>query len=108
MWILEAPKELSDIRRFFLEPHTPKQRQYEALRAYFVEGLPSQEVARSFRLLGVRFSRPVPPLPSRSRSRVLRHPTAGTAIAAEEVGRPGPDRPTAQAQLLRLRDQRAP
>jgi transposase len=43
-----APKELSDIRRFFLEPHIPKQRQYEALRAYFVEGLPSQDVAKSF------------------------------------------------------------
>ncbi len=43
-----APKELSDIRRFFLEPHTPKQRQYEALRAYFVEGLPSQDAAKSF------------------------------------------------------------
>ena len=43
-----APKELSDIRRFFLEPHTPKQRQYEALRAYFVEGLPSQKVAMAF------------------------------------------------------------
>lgn len=43
-----APNDLSDIRRFFLEPHTPKQRQYEALRAYFIEGLPSQQVARAF------------------------------------------------------------
>ncbi len=43
-----APKDLSKIRRFFLEPHTPKQRQYEALRAYFIEGLPSQQVARAF------------------------------------------------------------
>lgn len=43
-----TPKELSDIRRFFLEPPTPKQRQYEALRAYFVGGLPSQDVAKSF------------------------------------------------------------
>jgi hypothetical protein len=43
-----APKELSDIRRFFLEPRTPKQRQYEALRAYFVEGRLSQTVARAF------------------------------------------------------------
>jgi len=44
----ETPKELSSIRRFFLEPHTPKQRQYEALRAYFVEGLPSKKVAQAF------------------------------------------------------------
>jgi len=43
-----TPKELSIIRRFFLEPHIPKQRQYEALRAYFVEGLPAQDVAKSF------------------------------------------------------------
>jgi hypothetical protein len=43
-----APNDLSDIRRFFLEPQTPKQRQYEALRAYFIEGLPSQQVARAF------------------------------------------------------------
>jgi transposase len=42
------PKDLSDIRRFFLEPQGPKQRQYEALRAYFVEGLPSGKVAKTF------------------------------------------------------------
>ena len=46
--IYRIPKQLSDIRRFFLEPHTPKQRQYEALRAYFVEGLPAQDVVKSF------------------------------------------------------------
>lgn len=34
--------------RFFLEPEGPLQRQYEAFRAYFVEGLPSREVARRF------------------------------------------------------------
>ena len=43
-----APKDLSAVRRFFLEPQSPKQRQYEALRAYFVEGRPSQEAARAF------------------------------------------------------------
>jgi len=43
-----APKDLSLIRRFFLEPQTPRQRQYEALRAYFIEGLPSWKVARTF------------------------------------------------------------
>jgi hypothetical protein len=43
-----APKDLSDCRRFFLEPGTPRQRQYEALRAYFVEGRPAQAVARAF------------------------------------------------------------
>jgi hypothetical protein len=34
--------------QFFLAPETPLQRQYEALRAYFVEQLPSREVARRF------------------------------------------------------------
>jgi Transposase DDE domain len=38
----------SDIRRVFLEPANPTHRQYEAFRAYFVEGLPSAEVARRF------------------------------------------------------------
>ncbi len=43
-----APKSLTTCRRFFLEPRTPRQRAYEALRAYFVEGRPSQAVARAF------------------------------------------------------------
>ena len=43
-----TPKELSDIHRFFLDPKTAKQRQYEALRAYFIEGLPSKKVAQAF------------------------------------------------------------
>jgi len=43
-----APKDISQLRRFFLEPRLPKHRQYEALRAYLVEGRPAQEVARAF------------------------------------------------------------
>src|SRR5712691_8571559 len=38
-------KQLTEPERVFLEPANPTHRQYEALRAYFVEGLPSQEVA---------------------------------------------------------------
>jgi len=34
--------------RFFLEPRNTTHRQYEALRAFFVEGLPSAEVAHRF------------------------------------------------------------
>ena len=45
---LGAPKELSKLRRFFLEPLLPKHRQYEALRAFLIEGRPAQEVARAF------------------------------------------------------------
>jgi transposase len=43
-----APKELSQLRRFFLQPRLPKHRQYEALRSFLVEGRPAKEVARAF------------------------------------------------------------
>jgi len=42
------PKSVTQCRRFFLEAPTPKQRAYEALRAYFVEERPSHEAARAF------------------------------------------------------------
>ena len=45
---LGVPKDITEIRRFFAEPSHPRQRQYEALRAFFVEGRPSHEVARAF------------------------------------------------------------
>jgi hypothetical protein len=45
---VSAPVILTHPRRFFLEPKQPKQRQYEALRAFYVDGRPSQEVARAF------------------------------------------------------------
>ena len=43
-----APKDITQCRRFFEEPAQPRQRMYEALRAYFLEGQPSQVVARTF------------------------------------------------------------
>jgi len=43
-----SPKSIRTCKRFFLEPSSPKQRQYEALRAYFAEELPSAEAARAF------------------------------------------------------------
>lgn len=39
---------ITDPRRFFDAPATPRQRQYEALRAFFVEGLSSADAARRF------------------------------------------------------------
>jgi len=45
---ISAPYSLTNCRRFFAQPATPRQRQYEALRAFYVEGLPSAEVARRF------------------------------------------------------------
>ena len=43
-----APKDLSECRRFFLEPANSKHRMYEALRAYFIDERPSAEVAHAF------------------------------------------------------------
>lgn len=43
-----TPEALTPETRFFLEPTQARHRQYEALRAYFVEGVPSTEAARRF------------------------------------------------------------
>ncbi len=43
-----APVILTDPPAFFLQPRHPKQRQYEALRAYYVQGRSSQQAARAF------------------------------------------------------------
>src|SRR5215469_14313214 len=45
---IRSPIDLTKSRSFFEQPGTPSQRQYEALRAYFLEGLPSAEVAHRF------------------------------------------------------------
>jgi len=57
-----TPYALTEEVRFFLEPSHPRQRQYEALRAYFAEDLPSVAAAHrfgyqpgSFRILCWRF-----------------------------------------------------
>lgn len=65
---LELPKDLTACRRFFSQPSHPRQRMYEALRAYFMESRPSHEVARafgystgSFRVLCHQFRRDLDP-----------------------------------------------
>ena len=45
---ISAPYMITDCRRFFERPTTPRQRQYEALRAFFMDGLTSAEAARRF------------------------------------------------------------
>jgi hypothetical protein len=62
-----SPDVITPEVRFFLEPASPAQRQYEALRAYFVEACPSPEVATrfgyttgSFRVLCHHFRRSQP------------------------------------------------
>jgi hypothetical protein len=45
---ISASYGLTECRRFFAKPATARQRQYEALRAFYVDQLPSAEVARRF------------------------------------------------------------
>src|SRR6266853_1610243 len=45
---MSAPYSITDCRRFFAEPATPRQRQYEALRAFYLEGLTSAQAAERF------------------------------------------------------------
>ena len=40
--------KITYMQRVFLEPSNSTHRQYEALRAYFVDGLPSKEAASRF------------------------------------------------------------
>jgi transposase len=45
---ISAPYTITDPRRFFAEPAAPRQRQYEALRAFYLEGLTSTQAAERF------------------------------------------------------------
>ena len=65
--MLSSPDMLTDEIRFFLEPASAAQRQYEALRAYFVDGASTEEVTGrfgytqgSFRVLCHHFRREKP------------------------------------------------
>jgi hypothetical protein len=44
----DPPDDLTGLAHRFLEPSNPAHRQYEALRAYFVDRVPSAEAARRF------------------------------------------------------------
>jgi len=46
--IIDDNNTLIDPASFFLRPGSPRHRQYEALRAYFVDGKSSEEAARAF------------------------------------------------------------
>jgi hypothetical protein len=46
--VLSKAPELTDLARVFLTPMNATHRQYEALRAYFIDRRPGAEVARSF------------------------------------------------------------
>jgi len=46
--MIDDTNTLTDPASFFLKPGPPRHRQYEALRAYFVDGKSSEEAARAF------------------------------------------------------------
>ena len=45
---MSSGEKLTPLAQYFLQPANATHRQYEALRAYFVEGLPAIEVAARF------------------------------------------------------------
>ena len=65
--MIHSPDEITTEAKFFLEPSSSSQRQYEALRAYFVDDASTEEVAKrfgytagSFRVLCHHFRREKP------------------------------------------------
>jgi hypothetical protein len=91
-------EQLTDgLRRVFLEPKNALHRQYEALRAYFVEGLPSGEVARRFGYTPGSF-------------RVLCHelrqnPDREFFLSSRNKARPGPKKDHVRQEIVALRKQ---
>src|SRR5580692_6846520 len=85
------------LARLFLEPSNSTHRQYEALRAFFVEGVPSAEVATRFGYTPGRF-------------RVLVHefrnqPERDFHIRAAVVGRPPGKQNRLREKVVALRKQ---
>ena len=85
------------LARRFLEPSNSTHRQYEALRAFFVDGLPSAEAARSVRLHTRELSRPRPSVPQSPRTRLLR--------PHRSTGRPPGKQKRLREQVVALRKQ---
>lgn len=87
-----AVLDITECRRYFLEPRQARQRQYEALRAYFIENLPSAEAARrfgyspgAFRVLCHTFRRQVQPDFFAPTPRAGRRPSSRLAQARDQA-----------------------
>jgi Transposase DDE domain len=87
--------ELTSLRPRFLEPKNPIHRQYEALRAFFVEGLPSARAASkfgytsgSFRILCHQFRQ---------------HPDWEFFLPSRRAPRPQPRRDRVREKIIELR-----
>ena len=90
-----APYSLTHCERFFAEPSTARQRQYEALRAFYLEHLPSTEVARRFGYSAGAF---------RQLCHTFRHRDLPEFFAATRPGpREQPKKSLAHDQIIALR-----
>ena len=97
--VCESPKKLTSLAERFLQPTNATHRQYEALRAYFVDGLPGRRSRRRFGYTHGSFRVLAPPVPQGPRPPLLPHrPAKG----------PHPRRPQEQTppqQVIALRKQ---
>src|SRR5437016_10515488 len=98
---LGAPKELSALRRFFLEPRlqTPPIRGPARLPG---RGPPRSRSRSLLWLLAQFLSRPLPSFPPRKPTRFLPLPTPRSPDSAQKVGGARLDRATAQAKPFGL------
>src|SRR3972149_1376426 len=92
---IRAPKSISTCKRFFLEPRSPKQRQYEALRAYFAEELSSAKAARAFAYTPGSFQVMC--------HRFRREPTPSFFVTPQPGPRSQPKKSAARAPVVELR-----
>lgn len=92
-----AARDLRACQRIFLEPRSPKHRQYEALRAFFVDGRPSTEVARAFGYTPGSFHVMC--------HHFRRDPDPVFFLAPRSGPRPRPGRPSARDRIVALRKQ---
>ena len=85
------------LSRRFLEPSNSTHRQYEALRAFFVDGVPSAEVADSVRLHPRELPSPRPSVPQPARASLL--------LPTPREGRPPGKQKRLREQVVALRKQ---
>jgi hypothetical protein len=90
-------KKITRAAAYFLEPSNSTHRQYEALRAYFVDGLPSAEAARRFGYTPGSFRVLCHAFRQNPHREFFRSPQKGPAVA--------PKRDRVREQVIRLRKQ---
>ena len=101
-------KKLTDLSQVFLEPANATHRQYEALRAFFVDGTPQRRGRPPLRLHPGQLPRPRPPIPPESSTRLLPDPGQGAPVRTQDRSPPGTRHRPAETEPLHLRHQPQP